>query len=112
MTFVVVRVRGPIGVRKPTADALNQLKLTRVSHAVVLEENDASKRVLNAVKDLVTWGKASEEVLALLRKRGSVPYRLNPPRKGYGGSIKLPFPKGALGDRGEEINDLVKRMIN
>jgi large subunit ribosomal protein L30 len=38
-------------------------------------------------------------------------FRLHPPRKGYEG-IKRPFTmKGALGYRGEKINDLLVRMI-
>ncbi len=37
-------------------------------------------------------------------------FRLNPPSKGYKPVRKL-YPKGALGNRGEKINDLLKRMI-
>ncbi|HEV8359784.1 MAG TPA: 50S ribosomal protein L30 [Candidatus Thermoplasmatota archaeon] len=36
--------------------------------------------------------------------------RLNPPRRGYGGN-KRHYPMGALGDWGEDINDLVQRMV-
>lgn len=40
-------------------------------------------------------------------------FRLNPPKKGYGRKgTKKPFSKGgALGNRGDKINDLLKRMI-
>ncbi len=40
-------------------------------------------------------------------------FRLNSPRKGYGRKgTKKPFAKsGSLGDRGEKINDLIRRMI-
>ncbi len=37
--------------------------------------------------------------------------RLNPPRKGFEGSIKRPFPEGALGKRGADINQLLLRMV-
>jgi large subunit ribosomal protein L30 len=37
-------------------------------------------------------------------------FRLHPPRKGYT-SVKRKFPYGALGNRGAEINGLIKRMI-
>ncbi|MFH8080656.1 MAG: 50S ribosomal protein L30 [Candidatus Aenigmatarchaeota archaeon] len=37
-------------------------------------------------------------------------FRLNPPRKGFK-SKKLPFPKGDLGYRGKDINELLKRMM-
>ena len=39
-------------------------------------------------------------------------FRLHPPTKGHKGSIKRPFKiKGALGYRGEKINELLERMI-
>ena len=38
-------------------------------------------------------------------------FRLHPPLKGYGGSIKLPFPKGALGNRKDKMGALLQRMI-
>ncbi len=37
-------------------------------------------------------------------------FRLSPPSKGYK-SIRTDFPKGDLGDRGNKINELLKRMI-
>jgi large subunit ribosomal protein L30 len=37
-------------------------------------------------------------------------FRLNPPKHGYK-AIRLPYPKGDLGDRGEKINELLERMI-
>jgi large subunit ribosomal protein L30 len=37
-------------------------------------------------------------------------FRLNPPKHGYK-TIRLPFPKGDLGNRGERINELLERMI-
>ncbi|MEM3363934.1 MAG: 50S ribosomal protein L30 [Candidatus Micrarchaeia archaeon] len=36
--------------------------------------------------------------------------RLSPPRGGYK-ITKLPYPRGALGYRGEKINDLLRRMM-
>ncbi len=37
-------------------------------------------------------------------------FRLSPPSKGYR-SVRLDFPRGDLGNRGEKINELLKRMI-
>ncbi len=37
-------------------------------------------------------------------------FRLRPPSKGYK-SIKHPWPRGALGYRGNAINDLIRRML-
>ncbi|UCH03271.1 MAG: 50S ribosomal protein L30 [Candidatus Bathyarchaeota archaeon] len=38
-------------------------------------------------------------------------FRLHPPKGGFHGSIKKPYPKGELGYRGEDINQLIKKMI-
>jgi large subunit ribosomal protein L30 len=38
-------------------------------------------------------------------------FRLTPPSGGFKQSIKQHWPKGELGDRGEKINELLKRMI-
>ncbi len=37
-------------------------------------------------------------------------FRMNPPKKGYR-HVKVPYPRGALGYRGEKINDLLQRMM-
>ena len=38
-------------------------------------------------------------------------FRLHPPKGGFHGSIKKPYPKGELGYRGKTINDLIASMI-
>jgi len=37
-------------------------------------------------------------------------FKLNPPKHGYK-SIRLPYPKGDLGDREDRINQLLERMV-
>ncbi|MCD6398693.1 MAG: 50S ribosomal protein L30 [Candidatus Aenigmarchaeota archaeon] len=47
-----------------------------------------------------------------LKSLGIKPYfRLSPPSKGFKYSIKRHYPRGALGDRKEKINELLKKMI-
>jgi large subunit ribosomal protein L30 len=50
----------------------------------------------------VNWSKLDKTVRV---------FRLHPPRKGYEGVKRSYTMGGALGDRGEEINPLIKRMI-
>ena len=38
-------------------------------------------------------------------------FRLHPPKKGFHGSTKKPYPKGELGYRGKTINELITRMV-
>ena len=73
--------------------------------------------MLQTVKDYVTWGEISKEVLetlgANLKPRGKkIKYfNLHPPKGGFRKSIKWHFPKGELGYRGKRIDDLVLRML-
>lgn len=55
----------------------------------------------------------SRRYLVLDNKKYKKYFRLGPPRKGYGKEgIKKVFSKnGALGNRGEKINDIIRRMI-
>jgi large subunit ribosomal protein L30 len=146
--IAVIRIRGRVGVRKEIEDTLKMLRLHRKHHCVLLNPTDSFKGMLQKVKDYVTWGEISDEVLKkLIEKRGRKPgdkrltkeeaekvfnelknfdghpakklmelgvkpvFRLSPPSKGFRKSIKLHYPKGELGYRGEAINELLERMI-
>ena len=139
--IVVVRVRGSIDVREDMKRTFNLLRLYNKNYCIVLDSNPSNIGMVKKIKDYVTWGEIDDETLnALVEKRGEEykgretdskgkinykkfitlngkklkPYfRLSPPKKGYGRKgIKIPFAlKGALGPRGEKINDLIKRMI-
>jgi len=59
----------------------------------------------------------SEEAFKKIKETEKIPdiikpvFRLTPPSKGFKKSIKAHYPKGELGYRGKEINELLKRMI-
>ena len=122
--IAVIRVRGNIGVRKDIRDTLDMLKLYRKNYCVILPNTPSIMGMVRKCKDYVTWGEISDETLQELLKKRAEPnpkdrkktkgfFRLAPPRKGYGrGGIKVPFKVGgALGYRGEKINDLIRRML-
>ncbi len=139
--FAVVRVRGSVKTRGKIKDTLRMMNLTRVNHCVLIRKDPRTEGMIKKVKDFVTWGDISEatlarlvsergrmagdrkpsekevkDVLDALKKKGAKVdgfkpvFRLSPPRKGYEG-VKNPYPKGALGFRGEKINELLERMI-
>ncbi len=138
--FAVIRVRSGIGMRPDVSDTLKMLRLHKVNHCVLLRDTPVFRGMLQKVKDYVTWGEISDEMLKKLvekrgRKLGNIRldskeaeeifnelkdsgkterikpvFRLSPPSKGYK-SIKQHFPKGDLGYRGDKINELLKRMI-
>jgi len=154
MVYAVVRVRGTVNVRHDIKKTLEMLRLNRVNHCVLVEENESYKGMLQKAKDYITWGEIEKDTLVeLIKKRGrligdkpldddyvksatsyksieelaeaiiegkikyrELPeikplFRLSPPRKGYEGIKRAYTVGGALGYRGKDINDLIKRML-
>lgn len=139
--IVVVRVRGNVNISEPLKRTFDMLNLHNKNWCVVLENTPSNIGMIKKVKDYVTWGEITEENYNdLFEKRGEeykgktedskslikytnfITYkgkkykkyfRLQPPEKGFGRKgIKINFNQGgALGNRKEEINDLLKRMM-
>lgn len=69
--FVVIRLKGRVGVNKEIEDTLAMLRLHRKMHAVLLNDKDSVKGMIQKVKDYVTWGEISDEMLRkMILKRG------------------------------------------
>ena len=139
--IAIVRVRGSVNLNSEVKDTLNLLRLYRKNFCVVVDNTPSIMGMINKVKDYVAYGEINDETNSLLvnkrageyrgrekDRKGKIEYkkfmvvnnkkikpffRLSPPLKGFGRKgIKVSFKAGgALGYRGEEINDLVKRMI-
>ena len=139
--LAVIRVRGLTGIKIKIEDTLKMIRLYKKNYCCVLPNNPVYSGMLKKAKDYITWGEIDDELFnELVEKRGEEfkgrecdtkkkiiyndfflhndkkfkkYFRLNPPRKGFGRKgIKTSFQQGgALGYRGEKINDLIKRMI-
>lgn len=139
--LAVVLVRGRVGNRAEVNETLDHLNLARKNYAIVVEDTPIIRGMIQVVKDGVTWGEIDDQTYQLLIEKrgeeyqgretdqaGKIQYhhtivfqgkkykkyfRLNPPRKGFGRKgIKVAFRAGgALGYRGEKINDLLRRML-
>ncbi|MFH0973461.1 MAG: uL30 family ribosomal protein [Candidatus Micrarchaeota archaeon] len=112
--IAIVRIRGVMRTRGSTESVFRALRLTRKNHCVLAALTASLQGMLLKTRDYATWGEASDETVALLKKKfgeNEVVYRLQPPRGGFKGGIRQHYPKGALGFRGEKINDLIKAMI-
>ena len=71
MVFAIIRVRGIINVNPDTKRTLELLRLTKVNHCALLEENKVYKGMLQKVKDYTTWGEIDKETLPkLMESRG------------------------------------------
>jgi len=132
--IAAVLVRGLIGVKHDIKKTIfDSLKLRRKNICIVRKESQQLKGRLIKAKDFITWGEIDDETYKLLVERRSEKaarsdggkdrsgdgtgikpfFRLSPPKKGFGRKgIKKPYVAGgALGYRGKDINDLIKRMI-
>lgn len=71
--FAIVRLRGNVNLSPEIRYTFELLRLHRVNHCVVAEENEYSRGMIRKVKDYVAWGEISEEMLeTMLRNRGRV----------------------------------------
>ncbi len=115
--IAVIRIKGLVNIKKTVEDTLNMLRLYRKNYCVVLENKPEIIGMVRKAKDYITWGEINDDTLKLLiekrRENDKKFFRLQPPRKGFGRKgTKKPFSVGgALGYRGEKINELIKRMI-
>ena len=69
----VVRVRGHSRIRRDAVETMEMLRLHKPNHCVVLPGDVTTRRMLQVVKDYVTWGEVGHETIArLLVKRGQI----------------------------------------
>ena len=122
--IAIIRVRGVTGVNKSIQDTMLMLNLHRKNYCTIVPANPSMIGMIRKVKDFVTYGEIDAETKKMLINKRSERdpkdakklkpfFRLSPPKKGFGRKgIKVAFSVGgALGNRGEKINDLIKRMI-
>ena len=135
--ILIIRISGLVEMPGDAQETLFRMRLRKKYSAVLLKENESAKPLLQAVRNFVAYGKIDSKTLEeLISKRGKSLdnkkidakkvaeiiekdgieksglkpfFRLHPPRKGI--DSKTHFPKGVLGDNGEKINDLVRRML-
>ena len=99
--FLVIRVRGTTGVIQNIADTLDMLRLNRISHAVIVEENPSYEGMLQKAKDYITWGEIDSELLAaIIAKRGRLP-----------GNVKVTDEYVAENSDYKDINELADALI-
>jgi len=73
VTWAIIRLRGKVTRSAQVADTLRMLRLTRQNHCVIVPETPAYRGMVKKVKDFITWGEVTPEVVAkLLLKRGGL----------------------------------------
>lgn len=120
--IAVILIRGLVGIRIDIKDTLKSLKLNKKHACAVIEESPVTWGMLKKVQDFVTFGSINDETLKELQDKRGRPdlegniqnvFFLAPPVGGFErkGIKKAYTIGGALGDRKENINALIKKMI-
>jgi len=108
---IAIRLRGEVGVKKGIEDTMQMLGLKRRYSATLIEQNENTMGMIRKIESFIAWGEVSAETIAALKDRAKQKgFGLKPPVGGLR-AIKLVWPKGDLGYRGDAINVLAKRMI-
>ena len=67
----IIRVRGDVNLKKSVKDTLKMLRLYKKNYCVVYDATPPILGMIQKVKDYVTWGEISDEILKkLVSKRG------------------------------------------
>jgi len=114
--LAVIRIRGPVHVKGEIEDTMTHLNLRKKFNCTIIDDNPSNKGMLNKIRSYVTWGEVSDEVLKLVeakKKKGMKFFALHPPKGGFERKgVKIPFTVGGvLGNRKDNINALLKRML-
>ena len=139
--IAIVRITGDVKLKKDARETLNRLRIRRKYACVILEDNKVNKGMIHHVRNFVAYGKINLETLGkLIEQRGHLIdktkrtdlkkvaeefskgrklnelnvkpfFRLHPARGGIDSKLHFGKKKGALGDNGEKINDLILRML-
>jgi large subunit ribosomal protein L30 len=69
--LALIRLRSGIRAKGEVRDTLAMLRLHRINHLVLVDDNPSYKGMVQKVKDYITWGEIDKETLAaLIKKRG------------------------------------------
>ncbi len=119
--IAVIRIAGIVGKSSEVNHTLDMLHLKQKFACTVVENTPPTLGMIKKLEPFVTYGEITEEThKELIAKRGEKTkeglkpfFRLHPPIKGFErkGTKQHYSVGGVYGNRGEKINDLLKRMI-
>ena len=139
--IAVIRISGMIGIDESLKEGLYRLRLRRKYACVLIEDTKENRKLLSRLRNVVAYGKISPETQKELVEKRALPidkstkidaekvskeigkksfeelgikpfFRLHPPRGGI--ESKKHFgvsSRAVLGDNGDKINDLIRRML-
>ena len=116
-TLLIIRIAGMVEINGDVEEALFRMRLRKKYTAVLMEDGEETRKLLDFVRNFTAYGPIDKDTLAeLIAKRGDKKkdnkvFHLHPPRGGIDSKIHYGRKKGVLGDNKEAINLLVRRML-
>ena len=137
--IIAIRISGLVEMPPSEKETLFRMRLRKKYTAVLLKETDETMQLIQHVRNFIAYGKLNQATFEELISKRAKPlgnnkikidakkiietieksgienagikpfFGLHPPRRGI--NSKRHFPRGVLGDNGEKINDLVRRML-
>lgn len=113
------RIKGQFSTKEEFLQTMDMLGLKRKNTCIIIEDTPNNMGMIKKVKDFITYGEVSAEVVSkLLKKKEPVTktdtkmiFKLPNPKGGFK-HIKRGYNEGGdLGYRGKEINVLLERVI-
>jgi large subunit ribosomal protein L30 len=135
----IIRITGRVGLNRDVNETLDRLRLRKKYTCIVIKSNKVNLGMIEKVKNFVAYGEIQDKDFEkLIEARGKAVdgskkvepksvvegfkkgkklqelnlkpfFRLHPARKGM--NTKVHFPKGALGNHKNKINELLARML-
>ena len=106
--LAIIRIKGNVGMKKDIGSTLRMLGLKKRNNLVILPRSDAILGMIKKAESKVTWGELSEDLEEKLKDKKKI--QLKPPKGGFK-ATRIFYPKGDLGYRGKNINNLIKKMM-
>jgi large subunit ribosomal protein L30 len=120
--LAAVRLRGDRQISPFIKDTLIKLNLKNQHNLIIVPKRSSFVGMLKKSKDYITWGEIDSSLKSEIESKKSEKtkndetqkyFRLSPPRGGFERKgIKVSYSQGgALGYRGKEMAELLKRMM-
>src|SRR3989344_5382084 len=114
--FLVVRMKGQIGVPYWAKTTLDLLKLEKKFRATIIPSKDNTLGMLNKIKHYVSWQEVASSLAdgktSLSKLKPLKPwFALAPPRHGFKRNTKKMFDEDGILGPNKELSSLIKNMM-
>jgi ribosomal protein L30/L7E len=104
--IVAVKIRGSIDARESIQKTIKSLGLQKTNKAVVMEDSDSNRGMLDKAKDYIAYGEVEDDIAEEVEEDSN----LTPPSGGFKSTKKQYHQGGSLGRR-DDMESLLEKML-